>query len=147
MGASHSECVPIGTVIQSMLTETQIQNNYGPGWILMDGRSVSGSKYHTLTGNATIPDARGRYARFKDNGAGTDPNGETPLGNVRSDQNKQHSHTANVTGVGGGGTVLATASPFGTNLQSGFIGDNPVSGGLDVQPLTIILNFFIKINP
>jgi len=63
----------IGMIQYSILTETQIQDVYGDGWILMDGRSVSGSKYEQLTGNSNIPDVRGKFLR------GYDPTGTTDL--------------------------------------------------------------------
>lgn len=50
----------VGHTMSAHLTEAQFQAVHGPGWILSDGRNVVGSKYHSLTGNTTVPDARGR---------------------------------------------------------------------------------------
>ena len=52
-----SSLFAVGSVQQSMLTEVQFQTEMGNQWVLMDGRSVSGSRYETITGNSTVPDA------------------------------------------------------------------------------------------
>lgn len=156
---SYQSSVPVGTIIDSMLTEAQIQTHYGTGWVLCDGRSVSGSKYESITGNGSIPDARGRFKRGKDNSAGTDPNGDSSLGTTRSSQNLSHQHTV-LEGLGGaggpfyvvrleqintgGGTTGGTTPTY--TLDSGgfeFIG---LDGASDSQPMSLITNSFIKIN-
>jgi hypothetical protein len=62
-GGSSRDSGKVGDVMHSMLTEEQFIAENGSGWILADGRSVVGTRYHTITGNANIPDARGRYLR------------------------------------------------------------------------------------
>lgn len=54
---------PIGSVVHSMLTEVQYQAQNGAGWVLMDGRSVVGSVYESITGNSVVPDGRGSSVR------------------------------------------------------------------------------------
>lgn len=153
------EAVPIGTLIDSMLTLTQIQTYYGQGWVLADGGSCTGSAYEAITSNSTVPDLRGRYKRAKDNGSGNDPNGDSALGTVRSDQNLSHSHgvtdpghvhNLNTAGGGGGSSVALVASSGGTT--SGLVYSNTTgvsvnsAGGADVQPRSVVVNTFIKIN-
>ena len=53
-----------------MLTEAQFQTEIGDSWVLMDGRDVSGSRYATLTGSNTIPDATGCFLRNAGGDAG-----------------------------------------------------------------------------
>lgn len=159
---AYIQAVPVGTIIDSMLTETQIQNNYGTAWILCDGRNVAGSKYASITGNSTVPDLRGRYTRAKDNGSGNDANGDASLGTHRTSQNIQHSHGVSdpghghgvaSNGTGGAGTfyALSTAAgsitaydvPAGSNTTGISINNQ---GGADVQPESIVVNKFVKIN-
>jgi len=145
---SLSLVIPIGTIIDSMLTEAQIQTYYGDAWVLCDGRSVSGSLYESITGNASIPDGRGRYKRFKDNAAGTDPNGDSSLGSARSSHNKAHQHDASLQNNGISGTSpvpIATQGGVGTTVTASptYIQSN---GNGDSQPLSIVVNCFIKIN-
>lgn len=156
---SYQDSGYIGQVIYSMLTESQQQTYYGDGWVLCDGRSVSGSVYAAITGSSTIPDARGRYLRAKDNAAGVDPNGDDALGTLRSDQNKAHSHahTATHTHVlNYGHEDPGNSAPFGmvpltsilgtTTTGASAPGSTDSSGGGDVQPLSVVMNAFIKIN-
>ena len=67
----------IGTIDQSFLTEAQ--HNAASGntdWVLCDGRDVTGSEYHTLTGLTKVPDLRGAYLRM----AGTNSTNATWIG-------------------------------------------------------------------
>ncbi len=47
----------IGEQRMSPLTEAQFQEQMGIGWVLADGRNVTGSKYQKISGNNTVPDA------------------------------------------------------------------------------------------
>jgi hypothetical protein len=77
-----------------MLTESQFQTVYGSGWILADGRDVSGSAYHTLTGRVTVADLRGVFLRAKNNGRASGGNpAERDLREYQQDEVKQHSHS------------------------------------------------------
>lgn len=159
---AYIQAVPVGTVIDSMLTETQIQNNYGTAWILADGRNVAGSKYASITGSSTVPDFRGRYARAKDNGSGNDANGDAALGTHRTNQNAQHNHTLTdpghthftaSNGTAGAGTLyavsaaVAAVNAFGIPQTSNTTGISIANqGGADVQVESIVVNKFIKIN-
>lgn len=86
---------PVGSAVAAMLTEAQFQAQNGTGWVLADGRSVTGSAYATITGNSNIPDWRGVYLRGKNNGRTDgyeDPYGEATLGDYQGSHIKGHTH-------------------------------------------------------
>lgn len=105
----------VGSIMSSKNTEAEFQAEKGAGWVLMDGRSVVGSSYESVTGNSSIPDARGRYLRGK-NGTRSDgfenPDGDVALGTFQSDQNGEHRHIDFITGVTD--ATLNTARDGGT---------------------------------
>ena len=105
-----SNTMPVGSVIHSMLTEAQFQAQMGVGWVLMDGRSVSGSRYHQITNNSTLPDARGQFLRGKNNGRADgkeNPNGDSALGTQQQDafQGHAHGYYDNQNGTGSSGAA------------------------------------------
>ena len=57
----------IGSVQQSLLSEAQFQEQMGTGWVLCDGRDVSGSSFQTLGYGSKVPDCRGRFLRILGN--------------------------------------------------------------------------------
>jgi len=62
------EPVPVGTIIQSALTQAELNGLDGERvWQLCDGGNAPGSKYATITKRTTVPDLRGAFLR----GAGT----------------------------------------------------------------------------
>lgn len=124
----------IGSVVSSVLTETQFQALHGTGWVLMDGRSCVGSTYATITGQSTIPDARGMVLRGKNNGrsdGNQDPSGERAVGNLQNDSiqghyhdksETNHSHGVSDSGHSHGGVVrsngiAAAGSAVGGNID------------------------------
>lgn len=90
-GTSNKDQGKVGDVIHSMLTEEQFIAENGAGWVLADGRDVTGSKYDTLIldglgGN--IPDMRGQFLRGKNNTRSDgqeNPDGDVALGNQAND--------------------------------------------------------------
>jgi hypothetical protein len=139
----------IGAVQSAMLTEAQFQAQFGTGWVLARGQSVSGSKYASITGNATVPDLRGVFLRGKNNGRSTsegNPDGESALGLPQADQYRSHNHAGaypNLNASGGTGFT-------GTGLSSNSGGTNSVSlianGGNETRPRNVTVNYFIRIN-
>jgi hypothetical protein len=136
--------IPVGTIIDSMLDEATFQSQTNTNWVLCDGRSVLGSTYQTLTGNSTVPDCRGRYARAKDNGAGVDTHGDLALGAFESEQIQSHQHGGllpysgpgiNV-GLGGSDGVVHGVVSYTTGL----------TGSGETNPRSIVINKFIRIN-
>lgn len=132
----------IGDVVMSVLNEAQFQAERGTGWVLMDGRSVIGSEYETVTGNSNIPDARGRYLRMQDHGAGVNPAGNITPGNTQADENASHQHIVSGFQFGGGpntGLIWGNGGSGATFVTS-------ASGGAETRPRTIIVNVFIRID-
>jgi hypothetical protein len=64
--AASGDLYQVGSIQQSLLTETQWASVIGPEavkWVLADGRNVAGSRYATVTGQTTVPDLRGAFIR------------------------------------------------------------------------------------
>ena len=147
---SHSSS-SIGSVKQSMLDEATFQSIHGTGWVLMDGRDLSvtnpGSAYETLTGQSTLPDARGQFLRGKNNSrndGNEDPDGERAIGSYQADEFATHTHQhvryGQTTSTGGFAIPPQGANPtpqFGTTTEA---------GGNETRPKNITVNIFIKIN-
>lgn len=88
--------LPVGSYAFSALTEAQYQDQTSTGWVLADGRGCAGSAYALLTGNTSVPDARGVVLRGKNNGraSGTgNQSGELALGTYQGDAVEQHTHS------------------------------------------------------
>lgn len=138
----------IGDVKKSMLSEALFQAQNGTGWVLMDGRNVSGSRYHTLTGSVTIPDHRGVSSRGKNNGradGNQNPDGEVALGTFQSHQHSSHSHTIQAGNANVGGAVanqIEAGQTLSNNVPRPTLGD----GGNETRMKNISVNYFIKIN-
>jgi hypothetical protein len=57
----------VGDIKTSILTENQFKVEMGAdggGWVLADGRNVTGSRYAAITGLTNVPDLRGAYLRM-----------------------------------------------------------------------------------
>lgn len=148
-GTSIKDQGKVGDVIHSMLTEEQFIAENGAGWVLADGRDVTGSKYDTLILGGlggTVPDMRGQFLRGINNGRSDgqeDPDGERSPGHQQIDRVGEHYHThphLRQNGAGGSyGAVLDFDNP-----------NNPVNTdafnvGLDSRPKNVAVNIFIKI--
>lgn len=152
----------IGSFAYSQMTEVQFQRHAGNGWVLADGRSVVGSKYEDITSNSTIPDARGRFLRAKNNGRSDgkeDPSGELALGSSQDDQNEAHSHTftpsSHSHSVDVGRAEISSSAGIvtsGTGTQLGTVQTSTTSAngvdtqGEDFRPNNVCWNIFIRIN-
>ena len=53
---------PLGSIVDSVLTETQYNQNTQGSWALCDGRSISGSALAAITSNNFAPNFSGLYA-------------------------------------------------------------------------------------
>ena len=150
------QLLPVGSVIHSMLTEGQFQAQMGSGWVLSDGRSVSGSSYASITGASTIPDVRGTFLRAKDNGVGRNADGDLTLGTYTSDKFGSHTHiqnphTHNITAFrgsnGGAFTVGINSLDTSNDVTSGSTtATNQSTGSNETSPKSTIVNVFIRIN-
>lgn len=159
---------PVGTVLNSMLTEAQFQTEYGLTWVLADGQSVAGSKYQTITGNANIPDLRGRFLRGKNNGRGTgsNPDGEFALGQEQGQGTAKNGLSATSTGSGNhrhgiiasnhaadttGSIATSSSHNEGITRYTNYDGTHthPITigaGNNETRPSNTCVNYFIKIN-
>lgn len=148
--------VSIGSIIPSMLTETQFQSLNGTGWILMDGRNVSGSVYESVTGFASVPDARGAVLRCKNNSRGDgfqNPAGDLALGTFENDQFQGHYHQNDVNANGGsegfqsGGAIGNgfNLTTFATTVTTDGSNGTPRIGP-ETRVKNITINYFIRIN-
>jgi hypothetical protein len=156
--------LPVGTILHSMLTLPQFQSVSGAGWVIADGQSVSGSKYHALTGLSNIPDMRGKVLRGKNNGiAGSsgNPDGELALGSFQDDSFGAHSHVERYVGYpgfpaveaykadvvldpgSGTATLSATGSYILSTTEKITTSD---SGSNETRMKNTTVNIFIKIN-
>ena len=157
----------IGDVIHAFLSEVDFQAQRHAGWVLADGRDVTGSKYHTVTGNTTIPDVRGLALRAKNNGrsdGNENPDGDLAIGTFQDHSFTSHNHGGGNHGhslFGRGGssptnvgdrvcTSGANASAPDRTIQemsatgSGTIIAN--DGGNETRMRNITVNVFIKVN-
>lgn len=150
MGASINGLLsiicPVGTILESMLTEAQFQTQLGnpspATWVLADGRSAVGTTYQSITGFSTVPDLRGIFTRGKNNGrsdGNQNPDGDLPLGTYTADKFASHSHTGAAAPAANGPPAATTLNYFG-NTTSG------VTGGNETAPKNVTVNCFIRIN-
>lgn len=143
---------PVGMIVQSMLTETQFQAINGAEWVLADGRSVAGSVYESITGNSSVPDARGIFLR----GAGSQTISSVTyagtLGNKQNDQMQGHYHSvANALNTAGGAGWPSGSGTSGWNVDKA---TTPITDGsngtprtgTETRPANLAVNIFIKIN-
>lgn len=156
----------VGEVRSAMISEADFQAQFGTEWVLMDGQSVVGSKYETITGNSIVPDARGRFLRGKNNGrssASGNANGELALGTEQDDHTRRPRGTAFTTnndthshGVNCGITLANPATNNGFYIAGSGGGlttdsdvhNHSITGGGDAEttPRNVTINYFIKIN-
>lgn len=131
----------IGTMATSMLTEPQYQTEKGSQWILADGRDVTGSYYHAVTGFTIVPDMRGQFARGANNGridGKENPDGGALLG-LQQDQAVGTANNIQTTGLD---RFLGGNGPGLNGLQTG----GTYSFGVETRPTNVTINYFIKID-
>lgn len=169
-GGSGSD-LPVGSVVHSMLTEAQFQAIKGSGWVLMDGRDVTGSSYAGLVGNNTLPDARGLFLRAKNNlrlDGKQNPDGDLVLGTFTADKTAPnglatasdgaHQHylgdvkgnfwdqAANYTNaLNADGTPLNDIEPDSYSASAG-AHTHSITGDNETAPNALTVNIFIRIN-
>ena len=140
--------LPVGSFMESMLSEAQFQGQTSTGWVLADGRACAGSAYATLTGNATVPDARGIFLRGKNNGrvdGKQNPDGDVALGTFQYSDVVSHAHavTASHLVESGGPITHDDGSEF-------FINDVLITAaagsGTETRPRNVTANIFFRIN-
>jgi hypothetical protein len=154
-GTSEKDQGKVGDIIHSMLTEEQFILENGGGWVLADGRDVTGSKYATVTGNTTVPDMRGQFLRGKNNtrsDGNQNPDGDVGLGAWSQDTYQEHTHQSKMySATDPGGTPNPYVKSDGGMADRGLIGPSAAEGfgtprvGFETRPKNITVNIFIKI--
>ena len=144
--------MPVGTVIHSMLNPAQMNSVGGGVWVLMDGRSVEGSAYESITKQSRIPDARGLFLRAQNSGRSRsfgNPDGDMRPGATQGDQVGVHTHPISMHP----GLFAFVAPGLGVGANSGkTVAFNQISasvgeaGGNETRPRAMTLYVYIKIN-
>lgn len=142
----------IGDVKYSILEPNIFGQVNGDEWVLMDGRSIEGSKLFNLTGMSNVPDARGVFIRNMNldrEATYGDADGNRTVGNYQKDQFESHNHDVNYNKV----EYFFAASGMGLQSDKGQeagrhdIGINISNrGGNETRPRNISLFLYIKIN-
>jgi hypothetical protein len=154
-----SVILPVGTVVASMLTQTQFNAQVGSGnWKLADGSSSAGTTYQAVTGFSTLPDLRSVFLRGKDNGRGLNPNGDLALGTFTSDVFASHNHGVNDPGHFHNYDAFRTSGAGATGQAFPSSGNNmttttnttgisiAAAGGNETAPKTVTINYFIRVD-
>lgn len=152
---SFADQSAVGDIKASMLTEAQYQSEFGPEWILADGRNVTGSDYHSITGIINIPDLRGVFLRGKNNGrsdGNQNPDGELTLGQFTDDRFQSHTHSYSdryfrISSAFGDGTEMSNLGNYWYYTDT--IQDRstlPSGTSTETSPKSVTINYFIKIN-
>lgn len=164
-----SVLLPVGSVLDSVLTEAQFQAQIGnpspATWILADGRNISGSLLAIITGFSSAPDLRGITTRGKNNGrsdGNQNPDGELAIGTYTASRFTSHNHGVTDPahdhnfGIGKNGSDNQSSSPpYGSangtsgswttaTHTTGITINN--TGGNDTAPANVTVNIFIRIN-
>ena len=159
--------IPVGTIIQSVLTAQQFQTTMGADgakWRLAAGGDCTGTAYATLTGATTLPDLRGSFLRMAGQSlAGWDGGA---LNQFSADSTKrpntEFTGITNYTGAhhhsnAPGNQIKSDGGPnwksgYGNDGNTGESGDHAhnvqITGGGDTEtkPKSYSVNYFIKVN-
>lgn len=166
--------IPIATIVASLLDETEFAGVQGPGWVLADGREVTGSAYHKLGKGTNVPDLRGMFLRGKNSGREDElanPEGDLVLGEVQGAQLAQHGHVVTDPGHrhqapttdGTTGTLevpngvagafdYAVGADTNSSVTGVTIGNSsatsadPTAVGDETRPQNVTVNYFIRVN-
>ncbi len=171
----------VGSIQQSLLTEGQFRTAMGLNsaedrkWVLADGRDVTGSQYHTITGHDHVPDLRGAFLRMAGTNAGNtswvggalmawqEDNTARPKTAFTTDSQGSHTHNvwsrrmSQYSGAGYSaalGTLSEGINAGGTVSTDGRFMDpdgahtHTITGGGDTEtrPKSMSVNYFIKVN-
>lgn len=140
--------LPIGSAIDSMLTEAQFQGQTSTAWVLADGRDCTGSAYATLTGNTSVPDLRGVFVRGKNGARSTavgNSGGDKALGTYELDQFASHLH-AYTYRIPNGGSGANIGGNDDDGLDTITNNTNATGTGTETRPRSVTMNKFFRIN-
>jgi len=161
--AAHTFIQPVGTIVSSLLPFGAFKTEAGDAagfdtlnstWSPLDGRAVTGSRYATVTGSNTLPDARGMFLRGLnefDNIRGVradgnqDPQAGRLVGQYQADDYLSHQHTVT--------EMIADNNIDGVDSTTTFSGEHHneqratgLAGGAETRAKNIALYYYIKIN-
>ena len=152
--------LPVGTVVASLLQPAEFAKEVGDPetfdikgskWTLADGKSVSGTRWAALRGNAPVPNLCGVFLRGKNNGKRADVK-ETDLGQFSPDTVGPHEHNVRFydpsgTGKGGASIWWDGGKPFKVEKDLDFVQGIVTSDSHpETSPKNVTVNYFLKIN-
>lgn len=142
--------LPVGSVIDSMLSESQFAGIVGANkWIIADGRDVSTSQYTVVTGFTSAPDLRGLFTRGASGARSTatgNSEGNKAVGTYEGDRFAAHVHSTHyrIPSAASGG------SDGGGDTDRGLTDVTENSGsagtGTETRVRSVTVNKFIRIN-
>jgi len=107
--------VPVGSIIQSILTLAQFQAQAGTNWVLMNGASIVGSRLATITGWTNLPDATGRFLRTA--GGDADPVLAATQGQGTAKNNLTIASGSSVTGITGTNSAATVSGSISQSVK------------------------------
>lgn len=151
--ALKKQDVPVGTVIASLLNQTEFAQATGDPddfdvtkskWTLADGKTVHGTAWAKLRSDGPVPNLCGVFLRGKNNGK-REGLEEVSLGDYRPDTVGPHSHELKLSNpqLPGGGLLWDGGRNHSEEPPSGLVLS---SKGVETQPKNITVNFYIRIN-
>jgi len=161
--AAHTFIQPVGTIVSSLLPFGAFKTEAGDTagfdtvnstWSPLDGRSVAGSRYATVTGSTTLPDARGMFLRGLnefDNIRGIradgnqDPQAGRLVGQYQADDYLSHDHST-VQMIGNNAVDGVDSTTTFSNEHHNEARSTGLAGGAETRSKNIALYYYIKIN-
>jgi hypothetical protein len=151
--------LPVGTIVASLLQPSEFAKEVGDPetfdlegsrWTLADGKSVSGTRWAALRGDAAVPNLCGVFLRGKNNRKRPDVK-EVELGQFSLDTVGPHNHNVRFfdpSGVGPGASILWDGGKRftvkeNTDFVQGIVTNDPLP---ETSPKNVTVNYFIKIN-
>jgi len=145
-GASNLVEGKVGQVRTALLSESQFQSENGVGWILADGRDITGSRFASLFGSNLVPDLRGLFLRGKNGSRGDgkqNPDGDISLGAYQADMFASHSHLMPNKNVGNMSNDRDQRATIDFTAALNF---TYAAGGNETRARNATVNYFIKVN-
>lgn len=157
------EALPVGSIIPSMLTETQFNDLSEGKWVLADGRRVAGSTYARVTEKEEVPNLAGQFLRGLDSTGSIDPDGANrTTGDLQTHALQTHFHTETALAIEGD-LFQHASDPQGveghgnqedekiylerTTSPPIHMGGEELDRSSETRPTNVAVNFFIKIEP
>ena len=152
---------PIGTIIQSILTQAQINTQQAGTWQLCNGAATTAGSSLLALGITNVPDTQGRFLAGVGSVDGTPAKVlNTPLASALNGgditvNDPGHTHVQRASAfIGGETTPIASGSLSGLGAPDNFNNTGSSTTGITIsagtgdetRPATYVVNMFIKIN-